>query len=73
MYGGDFVFSVTRAAVERCSTPMLILCGNDVYHPTSISEEIARLAPHAELVKDWKTGEDLSRAVTRLRSFLAEH
>jgi len=73
MYGGDFVFSVTRAAVERCSTPMLILRGNDVYHPTSISEEIARLAPHAELVKDWKTGEDLSRAVTRLRSFLAEH
>ncbi|HEY5374491.1 MAG TPA: alpha/beta hydrolase [Polyangiaceae bacterium] len=73
MYGGDFVFSVTRAAVERCSTPMLILRGNDVYHPTSISEEIARLALHAELVKDWKTGEDLSRAVTRLRSFLAEH
>ena len=73
MYGGDFVFSVTRGAVERCSTPMLILRGNDVYHPTSISEEIARLAPHAELVKDWKTGEDLSRAVTRLRSFLAEH
>ncbi len=73
MYGGDFVFSVTRAAVERCSIPMLILRGNDVYHPTSISEEIARLAPHAELVKDWKTGEDLTRAVTRLRSFLAEH
>jgi len=73
MYGGDFVFSVTRSAVERCSTPMLVLRGNDVYHPSSISEEIARLAPHAELIKDWKTGEDLSRAVTRVRSFLAEH
>jgi pimeloyl-ACP methyl ester carboxylesterase len=73
LYAGDFVFSVPRDAVQRCTTPMLVLRGNDVYHPTSISEEIARLAPHAELVKDWKTGEDLSRAVTRVRSFLAEH
>ena len=73
LFAGDFVFSVTRDAAQRCTTPMLVLRGNDVYHPTSISEEIARLAPHAELVNDWKTGEDLSRAVTRVRSFLAAH
>jgi pimeloyl-ACP methyl ester carboxylesterase len=73
MYGGDFVFSVSRAAVERCAVPLLVLRGNDAYHPTAISEEIARIAPQAELVQDWKTGEDLSRAVTRVRSFLAEH
>jgi pimeloyl-ACP methyl ester carboxylesterase len=73
MYAGDFVFSVTRNAVERCAAPLLVLRGNDVYHPTSISEEIARIAPNAELVKDWKTGDDLSRAVARVRSFLAEH
>ncbi|HEY3669247.1 MAG TPA: alpha/beta hydrolase [Polyangiaceae bacterium] len=73
MYGGDFVFSVPRAAVERSAVPLLVLRGNDAYHPTAISEEIARIAPQAELVQDWKTGEDLSRAVTRVRSFLAEH
>jgi pimeloyl-ACP methyl ester carboxylesterase len=73
MYGGDFVFSVTRAAALRCTTPLLVLRGDDVYHPSSISEEIARSAPNAELVRDWKTGEDLSRAVVRVRSFLGEH
>jgi pimeloyl-ACP methyl ester carboxylesterase len=72
MYGGDFVFSVPRSAALRCAAPLLVLRGNDEYHPTSTSEEIARLAPHAELVQNWKTGEDLSRAVTRVRSFLAE-
>ncbi|HEY1536784.1 MAG TPA: alpha/beta hydrolase [Polyangiaceae bacterium] len=25
LYGGDFVFSVTRDAVERCTTPLLVL------------------------------------------------
>jgi pimeloyl-ACP methyl ester carboxylesterase len=73
LYGGDFVFSVTRDAVERCTTPLLVLRGDDVYHPSAISEGIARSAPNAELVRDWKTGADLSRAVTRVRSFLAEH
>ncbi len=73
LYGGDFVFSVTRDAVERCTTPLLVLRGDDAYHPSAISEEIARTAPNAELVRDWKTGEDLRRAVTRVRSFLAEH
>jgi pimeloyl-ACP methyl ester carboxylesterase len=73
MYGGDFVFSVPRDAALRCATPLLVLRGDDPYHPSAISEEIARTAPHAELVRDWKTGDDLSRAVMRVRSFLAEH
>jgi pimeloyl-ACP methyl ester carboxylesterase len=73
MYAGDFAFSVTREAALRCATPLLVLRGDDAYHPSSISEEIARTAPHAELIRDWKTGENLSRAVTRVRSFLAEH
>jgi len=44
-----------------------------VYHPSAISEEIVRLAPHAELVQDWKTGDDLPLAVARVRQFLNEH
>ncbi|HYQ30944.1 MAG TPA: alpha/beta hydrolase [Polyangiaceae bacterium] len=73
MYGGDFVFSVGREAVTACPVPLLVLRGNDVYHPAPISEEIVRLAPHAELVHDWKTGDDLPAAVVRVRQFLNEH
>ncbi len=72
MFGGEFVFSATREATASCQPPLLVLRGNDVYHPASISEEITRIAPHAELVRDWKTGEDLPRAVARVRKFLSE-
>jgi hypothetical protein len=67
------VFSVSRESLAACPVPLLVLRGNDVYHPAPISEEIVRLAPRAELVHDWKTGDDLARAVARVRSFLSEH
>jgi pimeloyl-ACP methyl ester carboxylesterase len=54
MFSGDFVFSVTRDFVRSCLTPMLILAGNDPYHPTAVSLELARLAPNAELIMEWK-------------------
>ena len=73
MYDGDFVFSVGRDAVQRCQTPLLVLRGNDVYHPAAISEEIARLAPRAELVQSWKTGSDADAAIARMHAFLTEH
>jgi hypothetical protein len=38
-----------------------------------VSEEIARIAPRAELIRAWKTGDDLAQAVTRVRAFLLEH
>jgi pimeloyl-ACP methyl ester carboxylesterase len=72
MYDGDFVFSVGRQSVSACPVPLLVLRGNDVYHPAPISEEIVRLAPHAELVHDWKTGDDLPRAVAKVQTFLSE-
>jgi pimeloyl-ACP methyl ester carboxylesterase len=70
LYGGDFAFSVSRDDVRRCQAPMLVLRGNDLYHPADTSEEIARLAPRAELVASWKEGEDLPRAVARVKAFL---
>ena len=73
MFGGDFVFSVDRQMVAACPVPLLVLRGNDVYHPSPVSEEIVRLAPRAELIPDWKTGEDVPRAVARVREFLREH
>jgi pimeloyl-ACP methyl ester carboxylesterase len=73
LYGGDFVFSVSRAFVETCKTPLLVLRGNDVYHPSAISEEIVRLAPHATLIERWREGEATARATTEVRTFLARH
>ena len=54
MYGEDFTFNVTRDFVRGVSTPLLILAGDDQYHPTSVAREIAALAPNAELVMEWK-------------------
>jgi pimeloyl-ACP methyl ester carboxylesterase len=73
MYGGDFVFNVSRDLVSRCVTPMLVLMGNDLYHPSETSREIVRLAPHAELVERWKEPEHVGPAVSRVRAFLEEH
>jgi pimeloyl-ACP methyl ester carboxylesterase len=73
LYDGEFVFSATREAVARCPVPLLVLRGDDLYHPAAISEEIARIAPHAELVPKWKTGDDVAHAVSRVREFLLEN
>jgi len=73
LYDGDFVFSVTPESVRRCRSPMLVLRGNDVYHPARISEQIARLAPNAELIRTWREGEHTRRAVARVRTFLTAH
>jgi pimeloyl-ACP methyl ester carboxylesterase len=73
MYGSDFVFSVSRDFVRACQTPMMLLCGDDLYHPAPISEEIARLAPNLEVVKSWKTADTAPAAATRIREFLKRH
>ncbi|HVA67691.1 MAG TPA: alpha/beta hydrolase [Candidatus Binataceae bacterium] len=70
MYGGDFVFSVTRDFVRSCRTPMMILAGDDLYHPAAIAQEIAELAPHADLVMKWKTPDAVQAAVAKTREFL---
>lgn len=71
MYGGDFVYNVSRAFVRSCTTPLLILCGSDQYHPTPISQELAELAPNAQLIEGWK--ERVPDTIARVRAFLREH
>jgi pimeloyl-ACP methyl ester carboxylesterase len=70
MYGGDFVFSVSREFVRACATPLLILAGNDLYHPAPISKELAALAPRAELIEYWREPERVAETVKRVRAFL---
>jgi len=71
MFGGDFVFSVGRDFVRSCPVPLLILAGNDEFHPTAVAEEIADLAPDAELVYEW-AGRHADTA-DRVWQFLSRH
>jgi pimeloyl-ACP methyl ester carboxylesterase len=73
MYGSDFVFNVSREQVAAMTVPMLVLMGNDLYHPEVTSREIARLAPHARLVERWKDPESIPGTIATVRTFLERH
>ena len=73
MYGGDFLFNVSREFVSRCKTPLLVLLGNDLYHPAETSREVATLAPNATLIEHWKEPEHQPAAKKAVERFLAEH
>ena len=60
MYDGDFLFNTSREFVRGCATPLLILLGNDLYHPEITSREVAQLAPNAELIEKWQEPEAVS-------------
>lgn len=71
MFGGEFVFSVSRDFVRSCPVPLLVLPGNDEFHPRAVAEEIVDLAPHAEILDGW--GDDRATTAERIRAFLARH
>jgi pimeloyl-ACP methyl ester carboxylesterase len=74
MFGGDFVYSVSRELVRRLQTPMLVLMGNDIYHPQAISRDIAGLAPQARLIEQWKAPEEAVRSAREQTvAFFREH
>jgi pimeloyl-ACP methyl ester carboxylesterase len=73
LYGPGFVYSVDHAFVSSCQTPCLVLAGNDAAHPFPISEEVAKLLPHAEFIPEWKEGAPLAAAKVRMKQFLRDH
>jgi pimeloyl-ACP methyl ester carboxylesterase len=73
MYSGDFLFNVSRDFVARCSTPLLVLLGNDQYHPEETSRDIVSLAPNATLIERWKEPEHQAAAKAGVERFLAQH
>jgi pimeloyl-ACP methyl ester carboxylesterase len=73
MFGGDFVFSVSREFVRECKTPLLVMPGDDPPHPTVIGEEIIELAPNVEALRQWKGPEHLHAAIDRVSEFLERH
>lgn len=74
MYGGDTVlFNVDDAFLRGCQTPLLVLLGNDLYHPKSSSRLVANLAPNATLIEDWKDGDAKDAAMKAFEGFLETH
>lgn len=74
MYGGDRVlFNVDADFVKRCSTPLFVLMGNDLYHPESISRMIANTAPNSTFVEDWKQGAAREAARAGVLAFLQDN
>jgi pimeloyl-ACP methyl ester carboxylesterase len=73
MFGGEFVFSVSRQFVRESPVPLLVLPGGDHFHPREVALEIAELAPKAEIVDPW-AGEDRKPATRdRIRDWLLAH
>lgn len=69
LFGGDFVYSVSRDFVRHCQTPLLVLPGDDARHPRAVAEEIAELAPNAKLFADWQTDAGKARYIDELQHF----
>ncbi len=74
MWQDDFVVSVSRGFVRSCATPLLVLPGTDLYHPTAVGREIAALAPGGQLLETWNDSQQsLTQAVVAVRRFLEAH
>jgi pimeloyl-ACP methyl ester carboxylesterase len=73
LYARGFVYCVDRAFVSTVTTPCLVLAGNDEAHPAPISDELAKLLPNCEFIREWKTGDALTSARARVKEFLTKH
>jgi pimeloyl-ACP methyl ester carboxylesterase len=71
----DFLFTVTRAFVRTCQTPMLVMPDDTPAHPYEPAIECAMLAPKAEMsMYPWKEPKErIPLAVRHVRSFLRAH
>jgi pimeloyl-ACP methyl ester carboxylesterase len=72
MFGGDFIFSVTREFVRECAIPMLLMPGNDLVHAANVSADLAQ-APDVVVLSPWKGVDLREAAMQRVREFLLRH
>lgn len=73
MFGGDFLFAVSREFVASCDAPTLVMPGDDLIHPAEISAEMLALAPRAEAVAPWKGDAHKEAALRRVVDFFVSH
>ncbi len=71
MFGSNFLFNVSEDFVSNCQIPLLVLMGEDIYHPEVTSRKVVELAPRATLVERWQGAEDVEFASETILSFLA--
>ena len=70
LFDRDFVYSVTRDAVQRNPVPLLVLAGNDLLHPAEVADEIVALSLDARKVEHWKGAAHGETYVNEIRTFL---
>jgi pimeloyl-ACP methyl ester carboxylesterase len=74
LFGGDhLLWSVPDDLLPTVTTPMLVLQGDDVYHPKLASLQLAARAPMATLIERWKEPADQPAARAAVDDFLAAH
>lgn len=71
MWDGEFVLTGTPDDVAALATPILLLRGDDLYHPASTSATIARVGRDVTFVEEWKTPDVLDRTDATIKEFLA--
>lgn len=63
--------TVSSDWLKRCPAPLLILPGNDEFHPTSIAERICAQAPNAQCLNvDCRSEQNLAGTIEEVRAFL---
>ena len=74
MYGTDeILFNVGENFLQKVVTPLLLMKGNDLYHPSESSEAVNALCQNSTLISDWKAGEGLQLAAEQFEQFLERH
>jgi pimeloyl-ACP methyl ester carboxylesterase len=73
MWGGEFVFAVSRDFVKSCDTPCLVLPGDDKPHPAVTGLELGAILPKAEMLRDWKGPAHIEAQRRTVLAFLDKH
>jgi pimeloyl-ACP methyl ester carboxylesterase len=74
LFGADrLVWSVDDEFLPTVTNPLLVLQGDDEFHPLSVSRKLAREVPSASLVERWKDPADVPAADVAIKAFLAAH
>jgi|TARA_B110000438_G_scaffold234092_1_gene230390 pimeloyl-ACP methyl ester carboxylesterase len=74
MYGGDnFLFNVDENFVRSVQTPLLLLEGNDLYHPSVSSLAVNDLAQNTTLIRQWQRGTAMEEAAKQFENFCQKY
>ena len=74
LFGADrLTWSVDDELLPTVTQPLLVLQGDDEFHPSSVSQKLAMQVPSASLVERWKDPVDAPASDAAIKEFLAAH